>query len=66
MSFNSDPAGNGGYYEETVATFTCSPLHCLYGDDLTTCQTSGTWNQQILTCAGNEMKFSQRYIVFHF
>ena len=64
MSFNRDPAGTGGYYEETIATFTCNPSHSLYGDDLITCQTSGTWNQQIPTCTGNEMKFSQRYILF--
>ena len=67
MSFTRDPAGNGRYPLETIATFTClQPLHSLFGDDSTTCETSASWSHQIPTCNGNETKFSHRDIVFCF
>ena len=57
VSFNRDPTDNGQYPVETIATFTCNPLHSLYGDESTTCETSGSWSHQIPTCTGIEITF---------
>ena len=65
VSYDRDPAGNGRYPAETIATFICNHLHSLYGDESATCQTSSTWSHKTPTCNGNEIKFSHRNIVFY-
>ena len=56
VSFDRDMAGDGRYPEETIATFTCNPLHIINGDDSTTCETSGNWSHQTPICIGIEIK----------
>ena len=66
VTFDRDPAGDGRYPVETIATFTCNPLHSLFGDNSLICETSSSWSHQTPTCTGNEIKFSHRDIVFCF
>ena len=54
VSYDKDPADDGHYPVNTIATFTCDDEHYLDGDSAATCESSSTWSQQPM-CRGNNI-----------
>ena len=52
----SGSAMNGEYPVNTVASFTCNSGYALSGSESSTCETSGTWNEQDQMCNQGEVK----------
>ena len=51
VSYSTVPATNGGYSENTTATFLCNHAYNLSrGTNSTTCEVSGNWDQESPTC----------------
>ena len=52
----SGSAVNGEYPVNTVASFTCNSGYALSGSESSTCETSGTWNEQYQMCNQGEVE----------
>ena len=51
VNYTTSPATNGGYSENTTATFMCDRAYSLsMGTNSTTCGDSGNWDQESPTC----------------
>ena len=50
LSYNKPQATNGKYPVDTTVSFTCNHGFRKTGSSSSTCQTSGSWNQQTPTC----------------
>ena len=57
---------NGKYPVDTTVSFTCNHGYKRAGSTSSTCQTSGTWNQQTPTCTqSNDKQIPFLYIYFN-
>ena len=46
INYDEDPADDGRYPMNTIATFTCNDEYYIDGNPTATCESSGNWNQQ--------------------
>ena len=63
ISYNKSPV-NGRYPVETVASLSCHHGYSISGSNSRTCQTSGNWDQQTVTC--NQSNQNKLYITLNY
>ena len=59
VSYTTPPVSNGGYSENTVATFMCNYGYNQTGSQSSTCGVSGDWDEQTPTCTQGNYRFDE-------
>ena len=54
INYDEDPADDGHYPVDTIATFICNDEYYLDGDLTATCESSALWSEKSI-CRGNEV-----------